>query len=151
MHVLLWLEAAGWRIYLLCELMTVTSFKIRKHYILLNLTVVAQSVEDCSEKSSILYRVYIYIYICKNENNAPSGYHRNGFVAIHALGHMMYGYIMCTWYIMVTSTVYHVPKCMRCHKAIVVITTSCLCEIWALCVSWMTSDHLLSVIFLLSL
>ena len=40
--------------------------------------------------------IYIYIYICKNENNAPSGYHRNGFEAIHALGHMMYGYIMCT-------------------------------------------------------
>ena len=65
--------------------------------------------------------IYIYIYICKNENNAPSGYHRNGFEAIHALGHMMYGYIMCTWYVMVTSTVYHVSKCMRCHKAIAVI------------------------------
>ena len=23
----------------------------------------------------------------------PSGYHHNGFVATHALGHMMYGYI----------------------------------------------------------
>ena len=25
----------------------------------------------------------------------PPGYHHNGFVATHALGHMMYGYIMC--------------------------------------------------------
>ena len=33
----------------------------------------------------------------------PPGYHHNGFVATHALGHMM-------------------PKCMSCHKAIVVIT-----------------------------
>ena len=24
----------------------------------------------------------------------PPGYHHNGFVATHALGHMMYGYIM---------------------------------------------------------
>ena len=53
-------------------------------------------------------------------------------------------------------TVYHVPKCMSCHKAIVVITgrehivfkiaymlcLSCFCEIWALCVSWITYDHL---------
>ena len=57
----------------------------------------------------------------------PPGYHHNGFVATHALGHMMY--IM--------------PKCMSCHKAIVVITerahcfhdciyillSSCFCEI----------------------
>ena len=38
----------------------------------------------------------------------PPGYHHNGFVATHALGHMMYG-----------STLL-VP--MSCHKAIVVIT-----------------------------
>ena len=38
----------------------------------------------------------------------PPGYHHNGFVANHALGHM--------------TTVYHVPTCMSCHKAIVVIT-----------------------------
>ena len=25
----------------------------------------------------------------------PPGYHHNGFVATHALGHMMYGFIMC--------------------------------------------------------
>ena len=25
----------------------------------------------------------------------PPGYHHNGFVATHALGHMMYGHIMC--------------------------------------------------------
>ena len=35
--------------------------------------------------------VYIYIYICNHENNVcPPGYHHNGFVATHALGHMMY-------------------------------------------------------------
>ena len=63
----------------------------------------------------------------------PPGYHHNGFVA----------------------TVHHVPKCMSCHKAIVVITgrahcfhdyiyilgSSCFCEIRALCVSWITYDH----------
>ena len=62
----------------------------------------------------------------------PPGYHHNGFVATHALGHMMY-----------SLTVHHVPKCMSCHKAIVVITgrahcfhdyiyilrSSCFCEI----------------------
>ena len=44
----------------------------------------------------------------------PPGYHHNGFVATHALGHMMYG-----------SS--HVPKCMSCHKAIVVITGRAHC------------------------
>ena len=42
----------------------------------------------------------------------PPGYHHNGFVATHALGHM---------------TVHHVPKCMSCHKAIVVITGRAHC------------------------
>ena len=48
----------------------------------------------------------------------PPGYHHNGFVATHALGHMMY--IMC-------PTVHHVPKCMSCHKPIVVITGRAHC------------------------
>ena len=29
----------------------------------------------------------------------PPGYHHNGFVATHALGHMMYGYIYIYTYI----------------------------------------------------
>ena len=63
----------------------------------------------------------------------PPGYHHNGFVATHALGHMMH----------LGTTVRHVPKCMSCHKAIVVVTgrahcfhdyiyilrSSCFCEI----------------------
>ena len=40
----------------------------------------------------------------------PPGYHHNGFVATHALGHMMYGYMS-----------------MSCHKAIVVITGRAHC------------------------
>ena len=28
----------------------------------------------------------------------PPGYHHNGFLATHALGHMMYGYIICIMY-----------------------------------------------------
>ena len=46
---------------------------------------------------------------------------------------------------------HHVPKCMSCYKAIVVITrrahcfqdilcSSCFCEILAICVSWVTYD-----------
>ena len=42
----------------------------------------------------------------------PPGYHRNGFVATHAVGHMMYD---C------------VPKCMSYHKAIVAITGRAHC------------------------
>ena len=49
------------------------------------------------------------------------------------------------------QTVHHVPKCMSCHKAIVfmityILCSSCFCEIWALCVSWITYDHLYTYI-----
>ena len=45
------------------------------------------------------------------------GYYQNGLMASHELGHMMCG---CT-------TVYHVPKCMSCHKIIVVTTGRAYC------------------------
>ena len=45
----------------------------------------------------------------------PPGYYYNGFVATRALGHMMY------------ITVYHVLKCVNCHKAIEVITGRAHC------------------------
>ena len=54
------------------------------------------------------------IYAIMKTMLCPPGYHHNGFVATHALGHMMYGY-------------HHVPKCMSCHKAIVVITGRAHC------------------------
>ena len=41
--------------------------------------------------------IYIYIYICNHENNAPSQlspHNHNGFVVNHALDHMMYGYTL---------------------------------------------------------
>ena len=45
-------------------------------------------------KETVIYiyiYIYIYIHICYYEND---GYHHNGFVAIHGLGHMMYGYTL---------------------------------------------------------
>ena len=41
--------------------------------------------------------MYIYIYMCVcviMKTMCPPGYHHNGFVATHALGHMMYGYTL---------------------------------------------------------
>ena len=43
-------------------------------------------------KWAFLMCVYIYIYICIC--NQPDYRHYNGFVATHALGHMMYGYTL---------------------------------------------------------
>ena len=50
--------------------------------------------------------VYIYIYICNHENNVLSRLSPQWFCGNS-----------CTW-----ATVNHVPKCISCHKAIVVIT-----------------------------
>ena len=82
------------------------------------------------------------IYICNHEYNVPS-----------RLSPQWLCGSSCTWAHNVR--IHHVPKCMSCHKAIVVITgrahcfhdyiyilrPSCFCEIWALCVSWITYDH----------
>ena len=40
--------------------------------------------------------IYIYLYIVNiiMKTICPSGYHQNGFVATHALAHMMYGYTL---------------------------------------------------------
>ena len=81
--------------------------------------------------------MYICIYmlnICNHENNktmCPPGYHHNGFVEtlLVVFGHDI--------------QLHHVPKCMSCHKAVVVITgrahcfhnciyilhPSCFCEV----------------------
>ena len=37
--------------------------------------------------------LYIYIYVII-KRMYPPGYHHNGFVATHSLGHMMYGYTL---------------------------------------------------------
>ena len=74
------------------------------------------------------------------------GYHHNDFVATHTFGHMMYGctllvpvnqrvhtatsitllallfkHCLVRWY-QKCVTVHQVPKCVSCHKLIVVIT-----------------------------
>ena len=47
----------------------------------------------------------------------PPGYHHNGFVATHALGHHALGH-----HALGHALGHLVPKCMSCHKTIVVIT-----------------------------
>ena len=37
--------------------------------------------------------IYIHIYVIM-KTMCPPGYHHNGFVATHALGHMMHGYMI---------------------------------------------------------
>ena len=44
----------------------------------------------------------------------PPGYHHNGFLATRALRHTMNN----------VATVHHVPKCMICHRAIVITATA---------------------------
>ena len=109
----------------------------------------------------------------------PPCYHHTCFVATHKLGHKEYGYTLLVqmnqrvlkrvlkkhslvhWY-QQCLTVHHVPKCMSCHRAIVVITgraycfhnciyilrPCCFCEIWALCVSLNIYDHLYVYVYI---
>ena len=56
---------------------------------------------------------YIYIHVWNHETMSPSGYHDNGFVATHALGHMMYSFtllIAITIYIYMSCYVYEYLK-----------------------------------------
>ena len=88
---------------------------------------------------------YIYIYIHLGTwctvNRTSRAVHRTSCTSSTSCVHHVH------------QTVHHVTKCMSCHKAIVVITgrahcnmityilrSSCFCEIWALCVSWVTYD-----------
>ena len=69
---------------------------------------------------SIYLPVYLFIYFSINihvimKTMCARGYHHNGFVATHALGHMC----------MTRYTVF--PKCMSCHKSNVVITVRAHC------------------------
>ena len=69
---------------------------------------------ECSQISQKQDERNIYVIM---KTMCPPGYHHNGFVATHALVH---------WY-QQCGTVHHVPKCMSCHKAIVVITGRAHC------------------------
>ena len=62
---------------------------------------------------ALYYIAYIYHIYVIMKTMCPSGYHHNGIVATHALGHMI------TY----------------------MLHSSSFCEIWALCVSWITYDH----------
>ena len=66
----------------------------------------------------------------------PPGYRHNGFVATHALGHMIYSYTL-----LVPMNQRVLNKLSKEHN-ISAKCSSCFCEIWALCVSWITHGHL---------
>ena len=63
-----------------------------------------------------IFNLYVYMQYSVIKTMCPPGYN-NGFVATHALEHMMYG----------CNIFYHVPKYMSCDKAIVVITGKAHC------------------------
>ena len=110
----------------------------------------------------LLYNIYIYIYIyiyVIMKTMCPLGYHHNGFVATHALGHMMYGYTLLVpmnQRVLNKLSKDHKIRCQRalfgsllpamCNRTswtqVHELLQSCFCEIWALCVSWITYDHL---------
>ena len=66
------------------------------------------------------FNIYIYIYAIMETMGYP-GYHQNGFVVTHTLGKSnSNGFVT-------TQIVYHVPKCMSCHKPIAMITEGAHC------------------------
>ena len=54
--------------------------------------------------------IYIYIYIYEIvKTMCPPGYHHNGFVATHALGHMIYIYIYI-WQVYIYIHIWHLGQ-----------------------------------------
>ena len=65
------------------------------------------------------HNVYVII-----KTMCPLGYHHDEFVATHALVYIMYR-SSWLWFIIsscMVHTIHHVPKCMSCHKEVMVIT-----------------------------
>ena len=76
--------------------------------------------------------MYIYVYICVcvfiiMKTMCRAGYHHNGFMATHALGH---------------KAIVVITGRAHCFHDSIYITLSCFFEIWALCVSWITFSFL---------
>ena len=46
----------------------------------------------------------------------PPGYHHNGFVATHALGHMMYGYTLLALFGSLVPTICNRTSCAQVHE-----------------------------------
>ena len=46
----------------------------------------------------------------------PPGYHRNDFLATHALGHMMYGTIVCPSALLLTVCIINRRSCAQVHE-----------------------------------
>ena len=75
-------------------------------YILYKWLLVINNTQS-SQISQKQHRRNIYVVM---KTMCPPGYHYDGFLAAHALGHMMNN----------VPTVHHVPKCIICHRVIVV-------------------------------
>ena len=56
----------------------------------------SDALTDWAMNSTIYIYIYIYIYAIITICQPPAGYHHNSFVATHAIGHIMYGYIVGT-------------------------------------------------------
>ena len=82
-----------------------------------------------------MYLIYS-MYIFWNQINNVPAYQHNGFVATHALGHMMQFVHKCT----LCAQVHELPQSHRGDNRDIVfiivdvLRPSCFCEIWALCV-----------------
>ena len=70
-----------------------------QHFEKLEVNLTPESIyikEECGlKKHADTFCIYIYKYISIYvimKTMCPPGYHHNGFVATHALGHMMYGF-----------------------------------------------------------
>ena len=111
------------------------------------LTMINRSIPaDPSEKRTRMYFRYIYIHI---------------YIYMQSLK-------QCALLVITTMTLWQLMHlgtwCMSCHKVTVVITgranffhdfmiayrfhSSCFCEIWALCVLWITYDHFYIYIYI---
>ena len=114
----------------------------------------AQSHCGDNQEGTLYSWLHIYYTHLASVRFEPSVCHRSLMTTYIMIFALLVEHSLVNWY-QQCITVHHVPKCISCDKAIVVITRrahcyhgciyitpTCFCRFWTLCVSWITYNHL---------
>ena len=85
-------------------------------------------LEDNPYQNIYIYiYIYVWVFVCSQENKVSSRLSLQWLCCHITLLTLLVEHTLVHWYKQCVTTVYHVPKCMSCHKTIVVITRRAHC------------------------